>query len=229
MPRELRVALIDSGINLGHPHVGRVAGGVSFSMDRRGDISISADYADEIGHGTALAGILAYRAPFASIHAIKIFKRQLTTSTKVLLAAIKWALDQCYELVHLSLGTKQKEHLPELMHLCERASALGITVVASSPARQGLVYPAALPNVLGVYWNQSCDWDDLQYHPDEAIEFGAHGFPRQLPGLPQEMNFKGSSFAAAHVTSMAANFLFKDPNLSTNHIKQYLSESHTDK
>lgn len=222
MPNGLRIGLIDSGINAGHPHVGAVAGGASFGLNAQGKVSIGSAYADEIGHGTALAGIIACREPRASIYALKIFNRQLSTNTKVLLAAIQWALDQQCRLVHLSLGTRLKKHLAELKSLCSRASAMGVAMVASCPSRHEKVYPAALKEVIGVYWSRSCAWDDLEYHPNQAIEFGAHGHPRQLPGLPREMNFKGSSFAAAHITGMAANVMAERPALKPNQLSDYI-------
>lgn len=224
MPDDLRIGLIDSGVNAGHPHVGKVAGGASFALDAQGKVSIGPDYADQIGHGTALAGVIACREPRASIYALKIFNRQLSTNTKVLLAAIQWALDQQCRLVHLSLGTRLKEHLVELKSLCSRASAMGVAMVASCPSRHDTVYPAALKEVIGVYWSPSCAWDDLEYHPNQAIEFGAHGHPRQLPGLPREMNFKGSSFAAAHVTGMAAKIMAERPSLRLNQLRNYMYE-----
>jgi len=74
------------------------------------------------------------------------------------------------------------------------------------------------------YWHRACDPDDLIYHPDNAVEFGAHGYPRQLPGLPREMNFSGSSFAAARVTAMAARLIEKNSGHTATELKSALAD-----
>src|SRR3954462_1863060 len=50
----VRVALIDSGVNAQHSHVGFLAGGVAFSVAADGKVQEQEDYSDRIGHGTAL-------------------------------------------------------------------------------------------------------------------------------------------------------------------------------
>jgi hypothetical protein len=62
------------------------------------------------------------------------------------------------------------------------------------------------------------------YHPGKPVEFGAWGQPRSLPGLPDEMNFKGSSFAAARVTALAARLLEKQPEQGTDWVRLALKE-----
>src|SRR5262249_11263158 len=46
----VRVALIDSGVNAQHSHVGFVAGGVAFSAAADGRVQEHGDYSDRIGH-----------------------------------------------------------------------------------------------------------------------------------------------------------------------------------
>jgi hypothetical protein len=50
------------------------------------------------------------------------------------------------------------------------------------------------------------------FHAESLVAFGAHGFPRPIPGLPQEKNFQGHSFAAAHVTAHAAALMKQYPD-----------------
>ena len=48
--RGVRVAVIDSGVNAAHPHITGVAGGLSFPLDG----PAGPDFADRLGHGTAV-------------------------------------------------------------------------------------------------------------------------------------------------------------------------------
>jgi len=45
----VRIALIDSGINPGHSHVGPIAGGVAFNASSEGEVLQTPDYRDTLG------------------------------------------------------------------------------------------------------------------------------------------------------------------------------------
>ena len=52
--RGVCVAVVDSGVNATHPHVGGVAGGIA--IDEHG--VERADYLDRLGHGTAVTAAI---------------------------------------------------------------------------------------------------------------------------------------------------------------------------
>ena len=79
----IRVAIVDSGIAAGHPHVGEVADGVWITAE-----GTSPDFADRIGHGTAVAGAVREWAPGATLVAVRICDRRLSTTASVLAQAI---------------------------------------------------------------------------------------------------------------------------------------------
>ena len=201
------IAIIDSGINPTHPHVMRVAGGCTFETGSEGAPAIKNGFDDQIGHGTAIAGIFREKLPDARLWALKIFRRDLTASFAVLHAAFAWAIDRKMGLIHLSLGTARTQDRAPLAHLCRVAEKQGILVSAAARSHDDTVCPAALPSVVGVYWNRSCVPGTIVYHPEAPIQFGAWGHPRPLPGLDQAHNFRGSSFAAAHVAARVARWL----------------------
>lgn len=223
----INIAIIDSGINPGHFHVGPVAGGVGFELDENGDIKTTLDFADRIGHGTAIAGVIREKNPEAALFALKIFHKQLTAPATLLLAAIDFAMDQEMDIIHLSLGTDRETFREPLETRCRAAQKRGIAVVSSARSKDDVVYPSAFQSVIGVYRRKNCREEELIHHPDHPIDFGAHGFPRPLPGLPQEKNFQGASFAAARVTAMLAFALSNQhrafSGTSTDHLKALLS------
>jgi subtilisin family serine protease len=49
----MKIAIVDSGIHPGHPHVGEVAGAIEIAVD-----GVSNDAIDRLGHGTAVAGAI---------------------------------------------------------------------------------------------------------------------------------------------------------------------------
>jgi len=224
------IALIDSGVNAVHSHVGWIAGGVAFHPEPNGKVREDSDFHDSIGHGTAIAGVIRERAPQARIHALKIFHDTLQAPASLLIAALQWAIDGNMKLIHLSLGIEREKggEGERLAELCRSAYERNLVVIAAARSPQDLVYPSSLDTVIGVYWDRSCDPAGLIYHADNPIEFGACGFPRELPGMPQEHNFRGNSFAAAHVTARAARLLEENPTAGVKWVRKRLIETATD-
>jgi hypothetical protein len=217
----VRVALIDSGVNAGHSHVGSLAGGVGFSLTASGEVQQTPDYEDRLGHGTALAGVLRAKAPQVELYAVKIFADRLAASIYVLDTALRWAIAQQMH-INLSLGTANPQHRERLIATVAQASAGGSIIVASSPPGQVDVLPAALPGVIGVAGDDRCGWADYLYVEGDPISFHAHPCPRPLPGLAQARNFRGHSFASAHVSALLALVVEKYPRLTVQEAREFL-------
>jgi subtilisin family serine protease len=220
----LSIAVIDSGINRNHFHVGKVTGGHGYRIDRKGRVKRVADFEDEIGHGTAIAGILGEKAPFAELYGIKIFQKELSASAEVLITALKWAILAKMNIIHLSLGTELEEYREAFHLLCRSAHNSGIIVSAAARSPHDRIIPAAFQTVIGVFWDRQCDKDIISHHSGATIAFGAYGWPREIPGMPQEMNFRGNSFAAAHVTGSLAQLWEKYPGATPAFLKEKLCE-----
>jgi len=221
----IRIALIDSGINAQHSHVGFVSGGFGFAVNPAGHAEISDDYSDQIGHGTALAGIVRAKAPQVELYAVKIFSERLATSITVLEAALRWAIDQQMRIINLSLGTTNPDHR-ELMHeIVAQASAAGTLIVASSPPGRTDMLPATLPGVIGVAGDDQCGWTDHFYIADDLIRFRAHPCPRPLPGPAQARNFRGHSFASAHISALLALLVEKHPQVTLKEAEEFLKRT----
>jgi subtilisin family serine protease len=233
MSREtkIRIALIDSGINPRHPHVGEVAGGVAFSLTDDGGVQQTEDYIDRRGHGTALAGILRAKAPRSELYAVKIFRDPrtphdpLTTAITVLEAGLSWAIEQAMDIINLSLGTTNPDHRDRIQTLVDRANAAGLILVASAPPGQTDMLPATLPNVIGAAGDETCGWNAHRYVADDPIPFRACSQPRPIPGLPQERNFRGHSCASAHISGVLALFAEERTSLTVSEALAYLKQT----
>lgn len=163
----VRVAVIDSGIDLGHPDLApRIAAARSF---------VGGTAQDTRGHGTIVAGIIAAQldndvgiaglAPAAELLVAKVVAPDGTISVQAEARAIRWAVDHGARVVNVSLGGLRDPRNPShdtFSRLEEEAIAYavkrGAVVVAAvgnsdqaprTPWRFAS-YPAALPHVLGV-------------------------------------------------------------------------------
>ena len=186
----MKIAIIDSGIHAGHPHVGAVAGSIHFTADGIGD-----DPVDRLGHGTAVAGAIREKCPEAELFAVKVFDRRLSAQIGAILRALDWCREQHMDLINLSLGTANPEHRAPLL---EAIAGNGIVVSAAA------MLPGSLAGVVGVEADETCPRDRFRFR---GGLFLASPFPRSIPGVPPERNLHGVSFAVANMTGMVAHAL----------------------
>jgi subtilisin family serine protease len=196
----VRIGIIDSGVNPNHPHVAGVAGGVWIQESGN-----SNDYIDYLGHGTAVAAAIREKAPSAEIYAVKVFDRSLSTTGSVLLRALDWCLDHETQFINLSLGTLNEEYRQPFLDRIHRAERAGIRIVSAYEAKGRSTLPGCLPGVIGVVLAPECPRSEVvKTMRNGHIVRGASGFPRDLPGVPRERNLQGISFAVANVTGLLA-------------------------
>ncbi len=186
----MRIAIIDSGIHEGHPHVGRVAGSVHFTADGEGS-----DPVDRLGHGTAVAAAIREKVPGADLFAVKVFDRRLSVRIEAILRALEWCRENRMEVINLSLGTPNEDHrVPLLAAIADN----GLAVSAAD------LLPGSLPGVVGVAADESCPRDEYRRDGDKFL---ASPYPRPIPGVPPSHNLQGVSFAVANMTGFVARAL----------------------
>ncbi len=197
------IAVVDSGIHAGHPHVGAVRGGVCVVVGAEEQDSL-----DRIGHGTAVAAAIREKCPAAELLAVKVFDRQLATSADVLARAIDWSADHNARIINLSLGTANPAREELLGAALERASSRGAIVVSARRSSDVRWLPGSLPSAAGVEVDWTLERDELEVDPQpDGVVFRASGYPRPIPGVPRERNLSGISFAVANVTGFLARGL----------------------
>ena len=211
MPLPVRVAILDTGINPWHSHVGGVEGGVWVRAGSAGEAQIlPGPHSDRLGHGTAVAGVIRWFAPRCKLYSIKVFTGTLSTTLPILLQGMQWALEEGIEVINLSVGTANPRHLSSFETFCQQAGKQGSIVIAAAEGRKR--YPAVLPTVIGVSSDERCGEKELSYVEGDAVKFRALGRARPLPSLPPHKNFCGGSFAAARLTGLVAALLEEDPS-----------------
>ena len=203
--RGVRIAIIDSGVNPSHSHVGRIAGGVAVVGHGVEHGVEQADYLDRLGHGTAVTAAIREKAPEAELFAVKVFDRSLSTNVASLIAGIDWAANAGMHLVNLSLGTSRQVHERVLGEAVARAAARGTLIVSAYDDGEARWLPGSLPGVIPVLVDYTLARDQYRVVDLGAITlFHASGFAREIPGVPPERNLHGISLAVANMTGFAA-------------------------
>jgi subtilisin family serine protease len=206
------VAVVDSGVNVPHPHLPAVAGGVAFDFEG----TMSEDFVDVIGHGTAAAAAIHEKAPEAELWAVKVFDKELATTVPTLVRAIDWATERGVRLVNLSLGTPNDFREAELAPAVERAIERGTIIVSAHEYDGMLWFPGSMAGVVGVVMDADQPRDSVTVVDlKNGIALRASPYPRPVPGVPAERNFNGISFAVANATGVLAGLLADQPGVRT--------------
>jgi subtilisin family serine protease len=198
--RGVKIAVIDSGVNVNHPHIIAPIQPVFLdTFDEERSVE------DRAGHGTAVTAAIQEKAPEAEYFAIKVFGRSLRTSSARLIEAIRWCVENRINVVNLSLGTNNMSARPELQELAGRAREGGVLLISARSAGAEPTLPGALPEAIGV----DVDWElpRLRYRVStvsDSPHFATSGFPRPLPGMDPARNLHGISFAVANMSGFAA-------------------------
>lgn len=200
MKRRFRIAVIDSGVATRHPHLSRpIVDGITITSAAE-----KSGCEDRLGHGTAICALLQQMAPEADILAVKIFDTRLATSLEIVAKAMEWCLRQRVDLINLSLGTTNRDHLPWFRNLVDRAALMGAVIVSAYKANEGLMLPGSISSVVGVVEDSTCPRECTRINQEPTLHTAACPYPLDIRGVPRERNLQGVSFAVAHVSAHIA-------------------------
>ena len=223
----VRVAVIDSGIDADHPSLEGCVdhdGGVEVRIDADDRIHIvPGAQADAFGHGTACAGIIHSLAPAATITSVKVLDASLTGKAKQFSAGLQWAIEQRFDVINLSLGTRRADVAFELHQLCDAAYFNGTAIVTAANNVNRMSFPSLFASVISVACNTGSDPERFHFNPAPPTEFLARGIDLDVAWLNGgRTTATGNSFAAPHVSGIVARILAKHPDLRPFQLKSVL-------
>jgi subtilisin family serine protease len=220
------VAIIDSGIDPGHPAVGGV--GRSVSIDRVGEgfeINEHAAPGDSVGHGTACAGIIRSFVPKAELVSVRVLGPNNRASGRAFVKALEWIAEQRIDVVNLSLSSRSDELFPIFHDLVDEAYFRGCLLVSAASNTPGEAsYPSLFSSVVSVASHDIPDPWTYFYNPNPPVEFGAWGVDVPVAWLGGgQIVASDNSFAAPHIAGLAALVRSKHPDLTSFELKTVLS------
>lgn len=211
----ITVAIVDSGIDSSDPRLaGAEIEGWSIRFGATGHALLSADFADESGHGTEVAAAVHRMAPDARLVAVRIMDARLRTSADLMAAGLETASRHGAHVVNLSLGTPNMGKALLLRDCCALAVDNGSTVLAAGHPRGDRAYPADLPETIGVSAHPDCPldafyWFDPNHFPPSrwkalSGKFVAHGYAVPPPHDREARTWRGSAIATAYMSGRVA-------------------------
>jgi subtilisin len=219
----VRVCILDSGVEAGHPLVGEVETAVAVSID--GDeVTIAEDEAGDLcGHGTACAGIVRSLAPDCELASVRVLGAGYTGSGPALLEGLRWAVEQDFHVINMSLSTTKRQFAGLLHDLADSAYFRRTMLVASAHNMPVESYPWRFSSVISVGSHEEPDPRSFYYNPRPPVEFFARGVDVEVAWLGGgTIRCTGNSFATPHMTGLCALVLSKHPELTPFQLKSVL-------
>jgi thermitase len=155
----VKVAVIDSGIDLAHPAFNSKLAPSSDWYDFVDNDATPQEVSgtgknNGYGHGTSVAGIVLQIAPNAQIMPLRVLSPEGKGDSDNVIAAIDWAVSHGAEVINLSIGTV---YLKSLEASIDYATKSGVFVVASTgnTGNESVTYPASAMTGAGSWGEMS--------------------------------------------------------------------------
>jgi subtilisin family serine protease len=222
--QDVRVCILDSGIESGHPLVGDVEQAVAFRRNEDDEVELVEDTEGDLcGHGTACAGIVRSIAPDCSLFSARVLGAGFKGSGVVLLEGLRWAVGQGFDVINMSLSTTKRQFAELLHELADIAYFRRTVLVASAHNMPVESYPWRFSSVISVGSHEEPDPMTFFYNPSPPVEFFARGVGVEIAWLGGGTILStGNSFATPHLSGICALVLSKHPELTPFQLKNVL-------
>lgn len=226
------IAIIDTGVADHEDLDAKRISGKSY-VDEDGT-----QYSDERGHGTFIAGLLAARRnngkgitgmTDSKIIAYKVIGDQPHIEIDYVAEAIRAAADAGCDVINLSMGTpNDNQKMKEAVDYAVEKGA--IVIAAAGGDAETPYYPASYENVIGVDAISENFLELESAVKNDSVFVTAPG--RKIVSLDfnggYERDGAGASYAAAHVTALAAFAKQSNPDLTVEEFAALLKETARD-
>jgi subtilisin len=228
----VRVCILDSGIDGDHPMVGEIQGAVAVEVGEGDEVRVVDDAEGDVaGHGTACAGIVRSIAPDCTLFSVRVLGAGFTGSGTALLGGLRWAVEQGFDVINMSLSTTKSRFAGMLHEVADAAYFRRTVLVASAHNMPVESYPWRFSSVISVGSHEEPDPLTYYYNPNPPVEFFARGVDVEVAWLGgARARSTGNSFATPHISGICALVLGKHPELTPFQLKStlYLTSSNVE-
>ncbi len=231
------VAVLDSGVDLGHPDLAEVAVVAPHNV-----VWNSEDISDDYGHGTHVTGTIlaatdngegiAGIAPLSTLMPVKVTDSGSSIALSDALDGVDWARERGADIISMSFGgLLSPEQVALGLPTFTAARDAGILMVAAA-GNDGVTersYPASFPGVVSVSAVDGSDVIAPFSSSGRAVDIAAPGvgITSSTPGHHYESE-SGTSMAVPHVSGVAALVWAARPDLGVAELEAVLRSSAVD-
>jgi subtilisin family serine protease len=226
--RGVAVAVVDSGIEAGHPLVGPVQRSVEVVRDDDSDDGVRFEegpHDDLYGHGTTCAGIIRELAPEVELVSVRVLGANLKGNASAFAHGLDWCIDQGIDVVSLSLSTSNEDWFEAFHDLVDQAAFAGTLLVSAMNNERKTTIPSEFAGVFSVACAQGTDRELVWRNPDAPAEWGAAGIDVEVAWSGgATMTTSGNSFAAPVIAGHLARMVGAHPGITPWQARTVLAE-----
>ncbi len=195
----IKVAVIDTGIDLDHPDLKENIKGGYNALNPRKSCN------DDNGHGTHVAGIIAARqngigvvgvAPEADLYAVKVLNSRGIGFVSDIIEGLDWCIQNGIQVANMSLGGGGTTSYHEAIQKAYQAGIVLVAAAGNDGVDNSVNYPAAYPEVIAVSATDSNDVLSSFSSRGPEVELAA-------PGVEIDSTWNDGYYRTASGTSMA--------------------------
>jgi subtilisin family serine protease len=226
---DVRIAVIDSAIDVAHPELaGAIVGTYDALRSTEGAHT----------HGTGIAGAIVGHArllgsaPSARLLAIRAFGATSSgaeSTSFVVLKGLNYAVEHGAQIINMSFAGPKDPLLERGLAAAAKRGIILIAAAGNAGVKSPPLYPAADRNVIAV---SATDAKDKLF---EASNRGGHlaiaapGVDLLLPSPDEKYQVaSGTSFAAAYVSGLVALIIERNPGIAPDVVRKILTETAKD-
>lgn len=213
----VRVAIIDSGIEAGHPLVGPVQQAVAVEYDEDADEPrfVDGPHSDLFGHGTACAGIIRHLAPATDLVSVRVLGADLVGCAEDFANGLAWCIDNEVDVVNLSLSTTNDDYSETFYELLDEALYANVLVVSAMNNERKRSIPSEFAGVFSVACCDGQDPERFLVNPRPPAGWGAVGIDVEIAWLGgSTIVATGNSFAAPVIAGHLARLVGAHPGIT---------------
>ncbi len=203
----VKVAIIDTGIDMKHPMLRRsIIGGWDF-IGNDADPTDARDFIDNDrdgkvdeswGHGTHVAGLIHLVAPDAQLLVVRVLDAEGRGDVVNVAAGVRWAMQQGAKVINLSLGlTVRSDALQNVLEEAENSGVIVIATAGNWGTSANVDFPGKSTHTLCVAATDALG---------NGASFSSYGSEVELsaPGVAVRSTYPGGGYRLWSGTSMAA-------------------------
>ena len=157
------------------------------------------------------------------LHSVRVLGAGFKGSGPVLLGGLRWAIEQGFDVINMSLSTTKRQFAELLHELADSAYFRRTVLVASAHNMPVESYPWRFSSVISVGSHEEQDSLAFFYNPAPPVEFFARGVGVEIAWLGGgTIRSSGNSFATPHIAAICALILSKHPDLTPFQLKNVL-------
>ncbi len=221
---DVLVAVIDTGIDLSQNE--NPESPLYHRISPLTDSSIT----DPVGHGTAMASIIAANTPSnVKILALRAFDKDGHGSSEISCDAMEQALRDGADILNLSFsGEGVSTRMKEMVRSASKAGCVIIAAAGNKGANADNYIPANIESVITISAVDETQCHASYSNQGSCVDFAADGFARLSMGTADTADDKlyiGTSVATAHASSYAALLLSSAGEDSIDVRRSFLSSA----